>query len=100
MDILLTDELEKELCERRIRHSEDRDILRWGYMPKGTFTMSEAYKIMCGDLTPPDPLWNKIWGFGSWPKVSYFLWLVGHQRILTWDKLRRRNYHGPSICIN
>lgn len=26
--------------------------------------------------------------------------LVGHRKILTWDKLRRRNYHGPSISVN
>eukprot|EP00253_Pinus_taeda_P006621 PITA_06621 len=99
-EIPLIDDLERELHKRGIRHSEDRDILRWGYMPKVTFTTSEAYKIMCADLTPPDPIWNKIWGLGSWPKVSFFLWLVGHQRILTWDKIRRRNYHGPSICVN
>eukprot|EP00253_Pinus_taeda_P025694 PITA_25694 len=99
-DIPFIDDLEKELRKRSIRHSEGRDILQWGYKPKGTFTTSEAYKIMCIDLTTPDPIWSKIWGLGSWPKVSFFLWLVGHQRILTWDKLRRRNYHGPSIYVN
>jgi len=26
--------------------------------------------------------------------------MVGHQKILTWDKLRKRNFQGPSICHN
>eukprot|EP00253_Pinus_taeda_P002079 PITA_02079 len=43
---------------------------------------------------------SRIWELNSWPKVSHFLWLVGHKRILTWDKLRRRNYQGPSYCHN
>eukprot|EP00253_Pinus_taeda_P011126 PITA_11126 len=55
---------------------------------------------LCAQTQPPDPIWSKIWGLGSWPKVSFFLWLVGHQRILTWDKLRRRDYDGPSIYVN
>jgi len=89
-----------ELQKRCIRYSEGRDILRWGYKPKGSFSTSNAYKIICTDSSPPDPIWSRIWDSGTWPKVSFFLWLVGHQKILTWDKLRRRNYHGPSICVN
>jgi len=26
--------------------------------------------------------------------------MVGHQKILTWDNLRKRNFQGPSICHN
>lgn len=96
----IVEELEKELRKRSIRYDESKDILRWGYQPKGAFTTSEAYKIICNTLAPQDPIWSKIWGFGTWPKISYFLWLVGHQRILTWDKLRSINFHGPSICFN
>lgn len=95
-----SEELEEELKKRSIRHNEGNDILRWGYQPKGTYTTAEAYKLVCNLPTSPDTLWSKIWGLGSWPKISYFLWLVGHKRILTWDKLRRRNFHGPSICHN
>jgi len=95
-----TGELEKELGKIRIRHDEGQDILRWGYRPKGNFTTSESYKIVCNNYTPSDPIWSIIWGLGSWPKISYFLWLVSHKKILTWDKLRRRNFHGPSMCPN
>lgn len=94
------EQLEKELRKRSIRHDEGSDILRWGYQPKGAFTPSEAYKIVSNITTHSDPIWSKIWELGSWPKVSYFLWLVGHKTILTWDKLISRNFHGPSICHN
>ena len=92
--------MDRELRKRRIRYDESRDIVRWGYQPKGAFTTYEADKIICNSFAPQDPIWSKIWCSGSWPKISHFLWLVGHQRILTWDKLRRRNFHGPSIYFN
>lgn len=99
-DLQDAEQLEMELWKRSIRYDEGDDILRWGYQPKGTFTPSEAYKIISNNTTPYDTIWRKIWELNSWPKVSHFLWLVGHKRILTWDKLRRRNFQGPSICHN
>ena len=95
-----TEELDKELNKRCIKCNEGNDILRWGYRTKGTFSTSEAYYLIGNFPNPADPLWSKIWSFGSWPKIAHFLWLVGHQRILTWDKLRRRKFQGPSICLN
>eukprot|EP00253_Pinus_taeda_P008091 PITA_08091 len=99
-DLQISMELERELSKRKIRYDESRDILRWGYQLKGTFTTSEAYKIICNDSVPQDPIWSKIWSSSSWPKICHFLWLVGHQRVLTWDKLRIRNFHDPSIYFN
>eukprot|EP00253_Pinus_taeda_P035953 PITA_35953 len=92
--------LEVELRKRNIRYNEGNDILRWGYHPKGSYSPSEAYKILHNRNAPIDTIWSKIWELDSWPKVSHFLWLVGHKRILTWDKLRRRNFQGPSYCHN
>jgi len=80
--------LERELQKRRIQHSEGKDTLRWRYRPKGTFTTSEAYKLINSNPSPLDLIWGKIWDSGVWPKVSLFLWLVGHQKILTWERLR------------
>eukprot|EP00253_Pinus_taeda_P028735 PITA_28735 len=94
------DELEIELKKRSIRHQEGADIIRWGYTPKGSYSTLEAYHLM-GDLpNRPDPLWGRIWSFKAWPKVTLFLWMVGNKKILTWDRLRRRNFQGPSICHN
>ena len=92
--------LNSELKRRCTRVSHSRDILRWGYFPKGSFSSQEAYRILIQDPGPKNPLWEKIWRPGIWPKVSIFLWLFGHQKILTWDNLIKRSFHGPSICPN
>jgi len=31
--------------------------------------------------------------------LDLFVWLVGKERILTWDALRRRGWSGPGICL-
>jgi len=74
------------------------DILRWGYEDKGIFTTKEAYNIIIQEQINRDNLWERIWDTSNWPKVSTFLWLLGHNRILTWDNLRKRSFSGPSIC--
>lgn len=43
---------------------------------------------------------GKIWNLPIWPKISTFLWLLAHNRILSWDNLRKRKFAGPSICLN
>ena len=44
-----------------MRYSDKKDVLRWGYEARGTFTMHEAYNIIIKDHAIKDPLWNKIW---------------------------------------
>jgi hypothetical protein len=89
-----------EINKRKIPILTGEDILRWGYLPRGTFSIKEAYAIK----TQSDPLplrkeWNKIWALKHWPKISLFLWLVTHSSILTWDNLSKRGFVGPSICM-
>ena len=31
--------------------------------------------------------WSTLWGRKQWPKITLFLWLVMHGKILTWDNL-------------
>lgn len=92
--------LSTELQKRKILTSAGWDTLRWGYEEKGTFTTREAYKIIIKEKIIKDQLWDRIWNPSIWPKVSTFLWLISHNRILTWDNLRKRNFAGPSICPN
>ena len=78
----------KELKTRKIRQASGPDILRWGYQTKGKFTIKEGYSIQSQHgLQDTRPIWKKIWALKHWPKVEYFLWLVSHRRILTWENL-------------
>eukprot|EP00253_Pinus_taeda_P008458 PITA_08458 len=92
--------LANELQKRRILKENDQDKLRWGYEEKGTYTTKEAYLITLKDQLTKDKLWEKIWNPPIWPKISTFLWLLSHNRVLTWDNLRKRKFEGPSICLN
>eukprot|EP00253_Pinus_taeda_P011523 PITA_11523 len=89
-----------ELKKRQIPIAAGADILIWGYEERGTFTTREAYNIITKDKIIKDNLWDQIWSSLIWPKVSTFLWLLSHNRILTWDNLRKINFSGPSICPN
>eukprot|EP00253_Pinus_taeda_P024057 PITA_24057 len=92
--------LAEELQKRQILKATEQDKLRWGYEEKGTYTTKEAYHIIIKDQLTKDKLWEKIWSPPIWPKISTFLWLLSHNRILTWDNLRKRKFEGPSICLN
>eukprot|EP00253_Pinus_taeda_P003713 PITA_03713 len=92
--------LAKELKKRRILKEAGADKLRWGYEEKGIFTAKEAYKIILKDRLNKDKAWEKIWNPSIWPKILTFLWLLAHNRILSWDNLRKRKFAGPSICLN
>eukprot|EP00253_Pinus_taeda_P033170 PITA_33170 len=92
--------LSDKLKKRKIPIAVGADILRWGYEERGTFTTKEAYNIITNDKIIKDNLWDQIWSSTIWPKVSTFLWLLSHNRILTWDNLRKRKFSGPSICPN
>jgi ribonuclease HI len=85
---------------RKILSQEGPDILRWGYTTAGTFTLKEAYALHTNQPNPNrEPVWTKIWNPALWPKISTFLWLIVHNKALTWDNLRKRGFIGPSICV-
>jgi ribonuclease HI len=89
-----------EMSKRKIPKLTGEDILRWGYSPRGTFSIREAYHIKTqSDPLPTRKVWSKIWDLKHWPKITLFLWLVTHSSILTWDNLSKRGFVGPSICM-
>jgi hypothetical protein len=93
------DNFTKELKTRKLRRVAGSDILRWGYTTKGQFTIKEGYYIHSQQIHQiAQPLWKKIWALKHWPKVEYFLWLLSHCRILTWENLQKRGMIGPSYC--
>lgn len=92
--------LAEELKKRKIIKADGPDSLRWGYAEKGTFTSTEAYHIIIKGNYIKDKIWERIWQPPIWPKISTFLWLLSHNRTLTWDNLSKRKFGGPSICLN
>jgi len=87
-------------ANRKILYRGGPDILRWGYTIADTFTIKEAYSLQANQQDPrKEHIWSKVWNLALWPKVSTFLWLVVHNRALTWDNLRKRGFIGPSICV-
>eukprot|EP00253_Pinus_taeda_P017343 PITA_17343 len=89
----------KELGTRRIRVRRGKDILRWGNSMKGTFTSKEAYYLMSSqDRGVGNKDWKTIWEANWWPKVTIFIWLATKNKILTWDRIQKKGFIGPSRC--
>eukprot|EP00253_Pinus_taeda_P011292 PITA_11292 len=89
----------KEGESRKIKARTGRDILRWGYSMKGSFTVKEAYYLSDTQATDEENLeWKTIWGSKWWSKVSLFIWLVAKNKILTWDRIQKKGFSGPSRC--
>lgn len=89
----------KEVEYRKIKARTGRDILRWGNSMKGSFTVKEAYYLTDTHAIDEENLeWKIIWGSKWWPKVSLFIWLVAKNKILTWDRIQKKGFSGPSRC--
>eukprot|EP00253_Pinus_taeda_P009631 PITA_09631 len=99
----LTPELQegyrKEMGTRRIRVRQGKDILRWGNSMKGTFTSKVAYYLMDSQNRGDGNVeWKTIWEANWWPKVTIFIWLATKNKILTWDRIQKKGFNGPSRC--
>jgi hypothetical protein len=45
------------------------------------------------------PWLNKLWRLQLPLKLKLFSWLVGNNKLLTWEVLQRRGWVGPSLCL-
>eukprot|EP00253_Pinus_taeda_P017009 PITA_17009 len=87
----------KEVDSRKVKARMGRDIIRWGKSTKGSFTVKEAYYLADQqEVTERNQDWKGIWGKNWWPKITLFAWLVAKNKILTWDKLQKKGFSGPS----
>jgi hypothetical protein len=90
-------EVEEELRKRKLVVSEEEDQLRWGQKKGREFNLKEArHYIANQDQEDPAQQWDKLWNNPQWPKIKIFKWLVLHNRILTWENLRKRGFIGLS----
>eukprot|EP00253_Pinus_taeda_P006547 PITA_06547 len=89
----------KELESRKIKARLGPNILRWGKSTRGAFTVKEAYYLATHQEREEEAIeWEEIWNSKWWPKIAIFIWLVGKERILTWNKIQRRGFLGPPRC--
>jgi hypothetical protein len=92
-------EVEEELRKRKIAVSKEEDQLRWGRKNGGEFNLKESqHYIVDQDQEDLAQLWDKIWSSPQLPKIKNFKLLVLHNRILTWENLRKRGLIGSSWC--
>ena len=95
----LSDTIWREICTQRLKKMHGSDIIRWVHRPSGKFSVREAYSILLASPnSQASPIWTHLWTSPQWPKISHFLWLLLHRRILTWENLTRKGFQGPSRC--
>lgn len=89
-----------ELSLRQIRIKNGSNIIRWLNRGEGTYKVGDAY-LQATNLSEAGKRkdWQCIWQPGIWPKIAPFLWLTLSRKVLTWDKLRKKGFEGPSICM-
>jgi hypothetical protein len=67
----------------------------------GSITVKNIYAALQQQLNSgvEIPWIQQIWNWKVPLKLKLFTWLVGKERILTWDALQRRGWEGPGICL-
>eukprot|EP00253_Pinus_taeda_P033746 PITA_33746 len=89
----------KEVESSKVKARTRKHIIRWGKSTKGSFTVKEAYYLVDQEeITERNQDWKGIWGKNWWLKITIFAWLVAKHKILTWDKLQKKGFSGPSRC--
>ena len=76
----------------------DGDCLIWKLTKKGDFTIRSFYHKLHVSSSVVFP-WKDIWKVKAPRRVSFFLWTVAWDRILTGDNLRLRGFDFVHWCI-
>ncbi|CAN1786718.1 Putative ribonuclease H protein At1g65750 [Linum perenne] len=73
----------------------------WGAEPNGKFLIKSAYNLLAGEEAVSrdlQELWTKIWKLRGPNRVKHFLWLAGHDRLLTNEQRVKRNLTTNPDC--
>ena len=67
----------------------------------GTISAAKGYDCISSICNSEDrnPVIDILWTLNIPTKIAYFIWLLEKGRILTWEQLQSRGFHGPSRCI-
>ena len=63
-------------------------------------SVKEIYKhISHGHVLNDNAFWfHKTWKWDIPLKLKCFMWLVVHNKLSTWDNIRKMGFHGPHKC--
>lgn len=84
-----------------IIRSMPQDFLIWNLSNANSqVCVKNIYADMIGSKPMPSyPSFPPtFWKSGCAPKFFYFSWLVFYNKNLSWENLRKRQWHGPSRC--
>lgn len=81
------------------QNAKNDDQLVWDDHCNGGFTLRSAMKIIRGrDPEDTQPLWMLIWRSPLPQRMRFFLWLVGHDQLMTNHHRFTRGLANDSIC--
>ncbi|CAN1142459.1 Putative ribonuclease H protein At1g65750 [Linum perenne] len=78
-----------------------QDTPTWGLEGMGKYTVRSGYALITenqSDNTAENERWKTIWNWQGPNKVRHFLWLMGHNRLLTNNERRRRHLADSDLC--
>jgi hypothetical protein len=91
------------LCENLVILTQDvEDSLCWSCNPRdGSFTTKLGYKAWQEERKNVQPQWwwKILWKSKAPLRCKLLMWLALTNKMLTWDNLEKRNWHGPNYCI-
>lgn len=89
-----------ELYQANIQLSVGEDSLLWSWNSRdGSISAHSAYEAVCYTNQVDGKWWHHAcWQWRILLKVKIFSWLLLEEKILIWDNLHKRGFHGPNIC--
>lgn len=82
-------ELSQILASRECSSLQELDVLAWGGVFSGKYSISSRYLVLTKQLFGVVEVswWKKVWNSFSWSKCNFFLWILVYNRYLTWDNI-------------
>ena len=67
----------------------------------GPLSAAKGYDCITSisNIEERNPVFDSLWALNIPTKLACFIWLLVKGRILSWEQIQSRGYHGPSRCI-
>ncbi|GKU94254.1 hypothetical protein SLEP1_g7776 [Rubroshorea leprosula] len=74
------------------------DTFIWGFSGNGLFKSKSAYYLARNLPLLSNCSWSWVWRMDTLPRIQFFLWLLKHDRLLTYDTLFNWGIVDSNIC--